>query len=333
MDLGRTSTPTTRRRLLLLSAAGLAITLLGAPAIGMAAGPTDGFGSSGPSTSPSVITPLTIPGAKVGTVGFGSASAFSNAAGSTLVWQQTASGYSVYESSGSGVVRGALRLPAGATLWQIDFYGYASGATTQSPFFEDFDAYTGTLNQSSFPTSSSGPGLIHSTLSFSSGLTLAARHEWFVADFAATAASSAFVGAVYQYTLPTLSLVPISPTRVYDSRCTGGPLAKGATRTISVTTAIDSSTCAAGATNVVPDGAKAIAYNLTITQTVNAGNLSVYPAGGSSSASAINWFGSGQSLANAGSVPISSGRQVTVAAGGTSGSQTHFIIDITGYYE
>jgi hypothetical protein len=321
----------TRRRSALILGIGLAIVLLVAPAIGLAAGPSSAFGPTSKSSGPSIVTPSIVPGATVGTVGFGSATSFGLAAGSTLVWQNTASGFSVYASS--GYVRAALPVPAGATLWQIDFYGYASGSTTQNFEFYAFDATSGTLPVFQTSTSSTGPGLIHSTISFASGTTLTVGREWFVNAPNATSASSAFVGAVYQYTLPTLSLVPISPTRVYDSRCTGGPLAKGATRTVSVTTAVNSSTCAAGATNVVPAGAKAIAYNLTITQTVNAGNLSIYPAGGSSSASAINWFASGQSLANAATVLISSGRQVTVAAGGTAGSQTHFLIDITGYYQ
>ena len=49
-------------------------------------------------------------------------------------------------------------------------------------------------------------------------------------------------------------------------------------------------------------------------------------------ASAINWFGAGQSLANGIIAAINPAtRKVTVVAGG-GGASTHFILDITGYW-
>jgi hypothetical protein len=85
------------------------------------------------------------------------------------------------------------------------------------------------------------------------------------------------------------------------------------------------------APNVVPAGATAIAYNLTIAETQNAGFLAVYPANEATfKASSINWDRSGQLLANAAIVQISSARQAKVSVGG--GGSTHYLIDVTGYY-
>lgn len=83
--------------------------------------------------------------------------------------------------------------------------------------------------------------------------------------------------------------------------------------------------------NVVPVGAKAIAYNLTIVGTTGAGYLSVGPGDASVAAgSAINWGGPNQVLANGLKVTLDASRQIRVFAG--PGGGTHFLIDVMGYY-
>jgi len=122
------------------------------------------------------------------------------------------------------------------------------------------------------------------------------------------------------------ALHPINPARVYDSRLSGGPLAAGAVRRISVATA----TTGGG---VVPSGAVAISFNLTIADTVGGGWLGVLPAGlPFGSTSTINWYANGQKLANGGIVKLGGDRQVDVGSGGKAGGSTQFILDITGYY-
>ena len=120
----------------------------------------------------------------------------------------------------------------------------------------------------------------------------------------------------------------ISPARVYDSRSIG-ELAINQSRLVSVANMVDNQ----GATlvpNVVPVGAAAIAYNLTITGAVGGGFLSINEGGNaSSSTSAINWTASGATIANASIVKVNGSRQVTVVCGGGS---THFIIDVVGYF-
>lgn len=136
-------------------------------------------------------------------------------------------------------------------------------------------------------------------------------------------------GVKFSYLPETAGFFPITPTRVYDSRDTGsgGPLGSGLTRDVSVANATAFS---GGATNVVPAGAYAITYNLTSVDAVNQGFLAIFPKGGAFKASALNWFTTGEIVANGGVVTLGGDRQVTVQAGG--GGSTNFIIDITGYY-
>lgn len=130
------------------------------------------------------------------------------------------------------------------------------------------------------------------------------------------------------------SLHTITPSRVYDSRVatpSPGVLAPGNNRLISVADARDTSTGAVTVANIVPSGARAIAYNLTITNTVTAGFLAVNPGGTTAvAASSINWSASGSTLANGSVVALNTSRQITVVCGGAGA--TDFIVDIVGYY-
>ena len=130
------------------------------------------------------------------------------------------------------------------------------------------------------------------------------------------------------------SLHPIEPTRVYDSRLPlpdPGKLAAGDDRVFSVADGRDLDTGAVTAADLVPAGTLAIAYNLTVTETEGAGFLAVTPGDASEfKASTINWSGNDQNVANAGIVPIDGMRQLKAFCGGTA--QTHFLVDITGYY-
>ncbi|MGZ4673019.1 MAG: hypothetical protein ACXV8K_10205, partial [Ilumatobacteraceae bacterium] len=136
------------------------------------------------------------------------------------------------------------------------------------------------------------------------------------------------------WTLPhPRTFIPIDPKRVYDSRVIDpiGPLGGSATRVISVANGYTVSTATVDLPDVVPVGAKAIAYNLTITKTVGSGFLAVAPGDATAlGASSINWFTSGMTLANGLVVKLDSNRQVKVFCGG--GGSTQFIIDVLGYY-
>jgi hypothetical protein len=130
------------------------------------------------------------------------------------------------------------------------------------------------------------------------------------------------------------ALTPINPVRVYDSRVaapTPGRLEPGQDRVVSVADGRDTGNGTVVAPDAVPAGATAVAYNVTVTGTVDLGFLSVTPGDATSSpASTINWSASGTTVANGGIVKLDANRNVKVFCGGAGG--TDFIIDITGYY-
>jgi hypothetical protein len=128
----------------------------------------------------------------------------------------------------------------------------------------------------------------------------------------------------------------ITPARVYDSRYTGavdagvGPILQGLSRTVSVATAYQANSATPSINDVVPAGATAIAYNLTIVNSGASGFLSVNPGGTPAiTASSINWTAPGTILANAAIVALDTSRQIKVFCAGTP---TDFIVDVTGYY-
>ncbi len=124
--------------------------------------------------------------------------------------------------------------------------------------------------------------------------------------------------------------VPVNPFRTWDSRDTGlGRLPGGFVNRFTVLTDVND-------IQQIPVEAIAVTYNLTVTDTLGAGYLALYPVDidwpGNSS---INWTTNGQTIANGGTVAI--GNFEGVIGGievynGPSSPGTHFIIDITGYF-
>ena len=129
--------------------------------------------------------------------------------------------------------------------------------------------------------------------------------------------------------------VAIDPARAYDSRqgayTPNGLMSPNSNRVISVKDAHD----AAGAVsvaNVVPAGATAVTFNVTVTGTTGPNFLSVVPgAAASFTTSTLNWSTADTSIANGGVCKLDASRQLKVFLGDQSGS-THVILDITGYY-
>ena len=127
---------------------------------------------------------------------------------------------------------------------------------------------------------------------------------------------------------------PIDPVRSYDSRqaayASNGILGPNASRVVSVADAHN----AAGAVttaNVVPVGATAVTYNLTVAAPTGSNFLAVTAGDAPSyTASSIN-FNFGQNLANGLTGKLDGNRQLKVFCGDNTGS-THFIIDVNGYY-
>ncbi|MCB9413145.1 MAG: S8 family serine peptidase [Actinobacteria bacterium] len=112
--------------------------------------------------------------------------------------------------------------------------------------------------------------------------------------------------------------VPLAPSeRAYDSRAADGPIAGGESREVDLS-------------SVVPAGATAVAYTVTEFDTVGSGHLSVgLPGSPKPATSTINWFKSGQRVANSSVAGIDDQRSIAVFAGG---GRSNFTIDVLGYF-
>lgn len=132
---------------------------------------------------------------------------------------------------------------------------------------------------------------------------------------------------------------PIQPARSYDSRAaqpapgklpTGDGLTGVPVRVVSVADARDG-VGAMAAPSVVPTGATAIAYNVTVTGTTSGGHFRVFPSDQALPfASVINWPGAGYTRANGSVVGISTDRKVSIF---NSSAPADGIIDTLGYYK
>ena len=159
-------------------------------------------------------------------------------------------------------------------------------------------------------------------------------NHWLIATLSPNArVNSVRVGWVPGPTTP-LSFFPIAPKRVYDSRFIAplGPLPTGTNRVVSVANGYATDSATLDLPDVVPVGAAAIAYNITIANTVGAGFLSVNPGDAAAlGGSSIHWVTAGLSLANGLVVKLDANRQIKVFCGNGGGS-ADFIIDVLGYY-
>ncbi len=128
---------------------------------------------------------------------------------------------------------------------------------------------------------------------------------------------------------------PINPIRAYDSRATlpqPGLLGPNTNRVVLVKDSRANGSGAVLAADVVPVGATAIACNLTITGTTGPNFLALTPGDAASfTASAINWSGADQSLANGLITKLDANRFVKVWCGDQDGS-THVLLDVNGYW-
>jgi hypothetical protein len=128
----------------------------------------------------------------------------------------------------------------------------------------------------------------------------------------------------------------IAPARAYDSRSpepAQGLHTLGEPRTISLAAARDLASGAVLDPNLVPPGATAVLANVTVANTIGAGFLTINPGVTNTIASStINWSATGQILNNGVSLTLGGDRQVTIVPGGSVGSATDVIIDITGYF-
>jgi hypothetical protein len=119
------------------------------------------------------------------------------------------------------------------------------------------------------------------------------------------------------------SFFTVTPCRVADTRAPDGPyggpaLSAGVERVFVITLQCG-----------IPPTARAVSFNVTVTQAGSQGHVLLYPAGVSPPlVSAIN-FRAGQTRANNAIVPLGTGGTLAVL----SAAPTHLILDVNGYFE
>jgi hypothetical protein len=131
--------------------------------------------------------------------------------------------------------------------------------------------------------------------------------------------------ALAQVTLPS-AFYTVAPCRLADTRepsgAFGGPaLAAGASRAFTVT-----GSCG------MPDGAKSVAFNVTVVAPTGAGFVRLTPIGAVTPQTSTLNFGPGQTRANSAVVSLGATGQITAALGMASG-QAHVILDVVGYFK
>jgi hypothetical protein len=228
-------------------------------------------------------------------------------------------GGGVYPNLAVGLMTVSFDLPPGATLYDVEWYVNNGSSGTLSGLLRIWVAGTAqyllggvdttiptgttvTATRAAVPAASNGP--------FPHGCRA-------IAAITLPSDGSAEINGVRVgfKNAPTAPALLPSPVRVYDSRSHDGPLATGQTRNISLGSNL-------------PPGAVGAIVNLTVTDTVGGGFLTLYAAGvprpGTSS---INWFASGQTVANQATTAVGSGNQLTVFAG----NETQFLVDLLAY--
>jgi hypothetical protein len=127
-----------------------------------------------------------------------------------------------------------------------------------------------------------------------------------------------------------LVFVPIDPVRVLDTRTSqggAGPVKAGEVRVVSVA---DQTASAGGVKNVVPAGAAAIAYNVTVPGGGASGELRVTPGDVTSSLTSVVAFRARETIANGVTTRVDAQRRVRVSHTGTGPVET--VIDVVGYF-
>jgi hypothetical protein len=309
---GDKSTPLSRRQLVKLGAAAgtVALGAVGLPTVAAAVAPPN-FRTAAPSgTSIKRSRPRAVTNNAIEDVvgipdwmGLGGSLSYNS------------SNQGVYCSGGSVIA--PLDIPPGALFAGLQAFGTSSGGQTWYVLAQDIGSQL--ISPVVSNTSSSGFQFVN----------LVPANQYFVQSYIRVFvqvtpsgdANNVANGVLYFYVPGQPAFNAIRPARVYDSRLTGGRIDSGQTRRISVA---NSTTGAA----VTPVAANAVLYNLTVTDNSGAGYLALFPAGtGWAGNSSINWISS--TVANGGVVALGGDRQIDVFC---SGSSTHFIVDITGYY-
>ena len=321
------SKPALSRRALLASAGGVA----GAAALGAVApvaeaaepvpGPNDpsqGFGTAATSGYPPLIV---VPGIHYTTYG-------QFAFQPTVISNgKTVSGYGAYCNVANGYMVASVELEAGAQLTELTVGVCNSSGSSVNFAFE------------SYPIAAGGGGAIVGTVSTPTGgattvqvnatslsSTISSNNTYDLAMFTFASGTVRVFSARIGYIPLGYGFVPVTPTRVYDSRAgnpplgvTKGQLSNG-TRVINMLNGLS-----------LPVTPKGVLTNLTVVNTSASGFISLFKNGitwpGTSS---INWFTANEVVANTAYTDVDASGQAIAKV--PANSSTDFFIDVVGYY-
>jgi hypothetical protein len=124
--------------------------------------------------------------------------------------------------------------------------------------------------------------------------------------------------------IPT-GFTPVTPCRVVDTRRAAGPLGGPALNPFADRIFTIAGQCG------IPEGARAVAFNFTITQPNRAGDLRVFPGAATPPiVSSLNWR-PGETRANNAVLQLGADGEITTRVDEDGGS-VHFVVDVTGYF-
>jgi hypothetical protein len=161
-----------------------------------------------------------------------------------------------------------------------------------------------------------GPGIKTTTVSVDLPVDLLANSYEFAIAFSAP---GTLYGARIGSIAPT-GLITVPQVRKLDTRT-------GAKPAVNSITTVDLAP-------QVPAGARAALVNLTATNTVNGGFVTAFPGSLSTppDTSVLNWTVSNTDIANGAVVELGGGTTIKLFVGGSPGTATHLLCDVTGYY-
>lgn len=255
-----------------------------------------------------------------------------------------------------------VELPDGAQITRVRFFGVDNDPAQNIvvalrrvnyniPLLIGSNSRTDLLVETFTTAGSSGSAIVVDSLALTedvgtpgSGFLFGFNHRFHdvtVSMRNASGANHALCGVEVNYKVPVSAnpgvvFFPVSPFRVFDSRNAAyGPaatiLAPNAVKTISIADGHDLATGVTNASNLVPAGATAIAYNITVTGATGPNFVSVTPGDAASYAvSSVNFNGL-MDVANGATVAIAADRTIKIFGGNNTGS-VHVIVDVTGYY-
>jgi sugar lactone lactonase YvrE len=113
------------------------------------------------------------------------------------------------------------------------------------------------------------------------------------------------------------SYIPVTQTRLFDSRLTGGPLASGSTNSITV-----------AGVGGVPANASAVVLNIAAVRPAAAGHIRIFPLGSAFPEASVVNFAANKNTPNVVVSKVGVGGQVSIYAG----AQTDVIVDVSGYF-